>query len=97
MLGCTGAAPDTFMQSTAAWHRLLNVYFTNGKYLLGDKGTLYSRHVIRPFKGPDCTCAEHRNYNYQLARLRDKSEHAICIFKGRWGSLKELRLTLATD
>jgi len=97
VLGCTGAAPDTYVQSTAAWHRRPNVYFTNGQYLLGDKGMLYSRHVIGPFKEPECTCAEHRNYNYQLARLRVKSEHAIGILKGRWGSLKELRLTLATD
>jgi len=97
VLGCTGAAPDTYVQSTAAWHRPPNVYFTNGQYLLGDKGMLYSRHVVGTFKGPEFTCAEHRNYSYQLARLRVKSEHAIGILKGRWGSLKELRLTLATD
>ena len=97
VLGCTGAAPDTYVQSTAAWHRRPNVYFTNGQYLLGDMGMLYSRHVIGPFKEPECTFAEHRNYDHQLARLQVKSEHAIGILKGRWGSLKELRLTLATD
>ena len=46
VLGCTGAAPDTYVQSTATWHRRPNVYFTNGKYLLGDNGMLYSRNVI---------------------------------------------------
>jgi len=97
VLGCTGAAPDTYVQSTAAWHRRPNVYFTNGQYLLGDMGMLYSRHVIGPFKEPECAFAEHRNYDHQLARLQVKSEHAIGILKGRWGSLKELRLTLATD
>jgi len=97
VLGCTGAAPDTYVQSTAARHRRPTVYFTNGQYPLGDKGMLYSRHVIGPFTEPECTCAEPRNYNYQLARLRVKSEHAIGILKGLWGSLKELRLTLATD
>jgi len=55
------------------------------------------RHVIGSFKDPECTCAEHRNKNYQLARLRVKSEDAIGILKGRSGSLKELRLMLATD
>ena len=97
VLGCTGAAPDTFVQSTAEWHRRPNIFFTAGQFLLGDKGMLYSRYVIGPFKEPECTCPDHRNFNYQLARLRVKSEHAIGILKGRWSSLKEMRMALATD
>lgn len=58
---------------------------------------LYTRYVIGPFKRPRCTSPDHANFNYQLARLRVKSEHTIGIVKGRWASLKELRLTLATD
>jgi len=69
VLGCTGAATDTFVQSTAEWHRRPNIFFSVGKLLLGDKGML-PRFVIGPFKEPECTCAEHRNFNYQLARLR---------------------------
>jgi len=64
---------------------------------LGDKGMLYSRYVIGPFKEPECTCAEYLNFKYQLAWLRVKSERANGILKGRWSSLKELRLVLATD
>lgn len=37
VLGCTGAAPDTFVQTTAPWHRRLNAFFSLGQYLLGDK------------------------------------------------------------
>ena len=85
------------MQSGAAWRRRPNVYFTNGQYLLGEKGMLYSRHVIGPFTEPECTCSEHRSSNYQLALLRVKSEYAIGILKRRWGSSKKLRLSLATD
>jgi len=69
VLGCTGAAPDAFVQSTAEWHRRPNIFFSVKKLLLGDKGML-PRFVIGPFKEPECTCAEHRNFNYQLARLR---------------------------
>jgi len=32
-----------------------------------------------------------------LERLRLKSEHTIRILKGRWGSLQELRVGLASD
>jgi len=97
VLGCSGAAPDTFVPSTAEWHRRPNIFFFTGQFLLGDKGMPYSRFVIRPFKEPECTCAEHRNFNYQLARLRVKFEHAMGILKGRWSSVKELRLVLAAD
>lgn len=97
VLGCTGAAPDTFVQSLASWHRRPNLFFSAGQDLLGDKGMLYSRNLIGPFKEPEITGPEHRNFNYQLARLRVKSEHTIGILKGRWGSLKELRLALSTD
>jgi len=96
-LWCTGAAPDTFVQSTADWHQHPAIYFSAGEYLLGDKGMLYTSRVIGPFKEPDCTSPAERNFNYQLARLRDKSEHTISILKGRWSSLKEVRVALATD
>jgi len=33
VLGCTGAAPDTYVQLTAAWHRRPNIYFSAGQYL----------------------------------------------------------------
>lgn len=68
-----------------------------GQYLLGDKGMLLSRNLIGPFKETEITGAADRNFNYQLARLWVKSEHAIGILKGRWSSLKELRLSLLTD
>eukprot|EP00170_Pyropia_yezoensis_P006941 contig_28336_g6963 len=97
VLGCTGAAPDTYVQSTAEWHCRPSIIFTAGQYLLGDKGMLYSRNVVGPFKEPECNCPRHRNYNYQAAQLLVKSEHAIGILKGRWTSLKELRLALASD
>jgi len=97
MLGCTGAAPDTFVQSTAHWHQNPAIYFSAGEYLLSDKGMLYTSRVIGPIKEPDCTSPAERNFNYQLARLRLQSEHTIGILKGRWSSLKELRVALATD
>ncbi|KAK1861463.1 hypothetical protein I4F81_004047 [Pyropia yezoensis] len=97
VLGCTGAAPDTFVQSLTSWHHRPNLFFSAGQYLLGDQGMLYSRNLIGPCKQPEMNGPEHRNFNYQLARLRVKSEHTIGILKGRWGSLEELRIALSTD
>jgi len=97
VVGCTGAAPDTFVQALAEWSEHSNIFFSAGQYLLADKGMLYTRHVIGPFKRPECKTAAGKNYNYQLARLPVKSEHTIGILKGRWGSLKELQVGLASD
>lgn len=95
--GCTGAAPDSFVQTLADWHRHPGIYLSPGEYLLGDKGMKYTARVIGPFLRPECTTAEHDNFNYQLAKLRVRSEHTIGILKGRWGSLRELRLGIGSD
>jgi len=92
--GCTGAAPDASVQTLSIWHRSPQVYFSAGQYLLGDKGMKYSAWVIGPFVKPECATSDRRNSNYQLARLRVRSEHAIGMLKGRFSSLKELRLRL---
>ena len=96
-LGCTGAAPDTFVQSTADWPQHPAIHFSSGEYFFGDKGMLYTSRVIGPFKEPNRTSPAERNFSYQLDCLRVKSEHTIGILKGRWSSLKELRVALATD
>ena len=43
------------------------------------------------------TTANRRNFNYQLARLRARSEHAIGVLKGRFLSLRELRVRLSGE
>jgi len=93
--GCTGAAPDAFVQTLANWHRFPHIYFSSGQYLLGDKGMKYSSWVIGPFLRPQLTSSDRRNFNYQLARLRVRSEHAIGVLKGRFASLRELRVRLS--
>ena len=62
-LGCTGAAPDTFVQSMADWHQHPAIYFSAGEYLLGDKGMLYTSRVIGPFKEPDRTSPAECTFN----------------------------------
>jgi len=70
------------------------MYFSAGKYLLGDEGMKYSAWVIGPFVKQECKTADRRNFNNQLALLRVRSEHAIGMLKDRFSSLKELRLRL---
>lgn len=51
-------------------------------------------HAGTPAK---CTTADHRNYNFQWAWLWVQSEHTIGFLNGRWSSLKELWLHIASD
>lgn len=95
--GCTGAAPESFVQTRGSWHKYPSAYFFAGQYLLGDKGMKYTRWVLGPYMQPELTSAERRNFNFQLARLRVRSEHTIGILNRRWSSLKELRLGIGSD
>jgi len=92
--GRTGAAPDAFVQTLADWHRYPQVYFSDGQYLLGDKGIKYTSWVIGPILKPESTTSERRNFNFRLARLRVRSEHANGVLKGRFAGSKELRVKL---
>jgi len=55
----------------------------------------YSSWVIGLFLRPQLTSSDRRNFNYHLARLRVRSEHAIGVLKGRFASLRELRVRLS--
>ena len=52
----------------------------------------YSSWVIGPFLRPQLTSSDRRHFNYQLARLRVRSGHAIGVLKGRFASWRELRV-----
>ena len=95
--GFTGAAPDTVVQAAAPWHRSPRRYFSLREYLLGDKGMLASVYVLLPHKGPSAAETDNKNVNYQHARRRIIYEHVIGLLKGRWSSLRELRLPCGTS
>jgi len=95
--GFTGAASDILVQRHAAWLRRPDRYFSPSEYVLGDKVMLYSARVVGPHKGEDADTPDNRNFAWQLARLRVVSEHTIGILKGRWSSLRDLRLQLRSS
>jgi len=95
--GFTGAAPYAVVQTTAPWHAHPELYFSDGEYVVGDKGMLGSDRVLLPHKGPAAYIRANRSYNYQHARRRISAEMVIGVLKGRLGSLKELRTPVASD
>jgi len=54
-------------------------------------GMLGSVRVLLSHKGPAAYIRANRHYKYQHARRRISAEKVICVLKGRFASLKELR------
>jgi len=53
--------------------------------------------VVGPYIGQRGQTTTSKNFAWQLARLRVISEHTFGIVKGRWASLKELRLPIGSQ
>lgn len=72
-------------------------YFSEGEYILADSGYASTEHIVPTFKrarsGPISPAQLH--FNNAIAKLRVASEHCNGMLKGRFGSLKELRLILS--
>lgn len=95
--GFTGAAPDTVVQAVAPWQVNPSAYFSDGEYLLGDKGImLASTHVILPHKAPSASEPPNKIFNFQHARRRVPAERCISVIKGRLMSFRDLRIPVAT-
>lgn len=65
-----------------------------GEWCWGDAGYPLNKWLIIPYKRPDSERRDNRIFNTPLSRIRIKSEHAIGYLKGRWQSLKSLRIQI---
>ena len=96
-LGFSGSASGTLVQQQADWARFPGEHSSLGELLLGDKGMHYTDRVVSPHRGRSGLTTSNKNFDWQLARLRVISEHTFGIVKGRWASLKKLRLSIGSE
>lgn len=97
--GWPGCTHDARVFENCALARLPEQFFVNNEYLLADSGYTPSRYIIPAFKKPpnrDLSIEENQ-FNYQLSNIRVRVEHCIGILKGRFQSLKGLRIMLRRD
>ena len=71
-----------------------HLYFTAGEYLLSDSAYTARNTIVPAYKGPQANTPQLSFFNMKLAVSRVRIEHAIGILKGRWGSLREMRMQL---
>lgn len=77
----------------------MNSLFSEGKYLLADSGYASLEHIVPTFKRSHRIplSPAHTHFNNVIAKIRIASEHCNGMLKGRFGSLKELRLVISDE
>lgn len=66
------------------------------EWVWADVGYKLQTWCLIPYKHPGSLLKENKDFNYHLSKIRIKSEHAIGYLKGRFQSLKKLRVNIHT-
>lgn len=77
----------------------MGTLFSPGEYILADSGYASLEHIVPTFKRSSSTplTPAQNHFNNALAKLCVASEHCNGMLKGRFGSLKELRLVISDE
>lgn len=73
--------------------------FSSGEYILADSGYASLKHIVPTFKRSHLSplTSAQNHFNNALAKLRVALDHCNSMLKGRFGSLKELRLVILDE
>ena len=91
-VGYPGSCPDTVCFRNCDVFKNPERYFSNGEYLLADGGYVLNNRTLVPYRNPQEP--EKLEFNRKLSSARIIVEHVMGILKGRWGSLRGLRLKI---
>lgn len=72
-------------------------YFADGEYMLADSAYPITPTCVPLFKGAEAKHTDNVHFNFCGAHVRVANEHAIGLLKGRWSSLRELRVVARKD
>ena len=93
-VGFVGSTHDTRVWHNSKLSQNPDEYFKDGEYLLGDKGYPISKQLITPYKEPHASIPQNAAFNYFLSKPRVRIEHTIGVLKGRFQSLRGLRVSI---
>ena len=96
MAGSPGGAHDNRVFLYPEIAKQPHEYLASGEYLLADSAYPVSEITVAPCKKPAALKRENETFNLYHSRTRIAAEHTIGILKGRFKSLKALRLTIRT-
>ena len=92
--GFVGSHHDTYCFASTRLAQEHGKLLAGGEWVWADVGFPTETWCMIPYKKPLSDVRENRIFNLNLSRIRIKSEHAIDYLKGRFQSLKELRIQI---
>lgn len=92
--GFRGSRHDSHCFSFTKLAKNPEIYFGPGEWCWGDAGYALTKSIIIPYKSPATNIQENKTFNFHLSRIRIRAEHTIGYLKGRFQSLKELRIQI---
>ena len=92
--GFVGSRHDTHCFAATRLAQEHDQLLAEDEWVWADVGFPIETWCMIPYKKPLSEIRENRIFNLNLSRIRIKSEHAIGYLKGRFQSLKELRIQI---
>lgn len=89
--GYPGSCNDTYCFRNSDLTKNPERYFTNGEYLLADGGYVLTPRTLIPYKMPT---RDQLEFNRKISSARIIVEHVMGLLKGRWCSLRNLRIQI---
>jgi hypothetical protein len=72
------------------------LFFADGEFILGDSAYVLSQYMLMPYTGEDASSRENVEFNQVFSGARVIIEHVMGLLKGRWSSLRGIRIQIKT-
>lgn len=95
-VGFCGSCHDARVYANSKLAHRPASYFSRDEYLLADSGYKLTPAIITPFRKSATRDRRVRDFNLHLAQARINVEHTIGMLKGRFQSLRGLRISIRT-
>ncbi|THU88119.1 hypothetical protein K435DRAFT_680433, partial [Dendrothele bispora CBS 962.96] len=92
--GHTGSTHDATAWEETKLFKKHDTILGDDAWVWADSAYPIQTWVVAPYKKPERYEPKNEEFNEAVSRLRIRSEHAIGLFKGRFPSLKNLRLCI---
>ena len=92
-VGYPGSCSDSYCFRNCDLNNHPRRYFRNGEYLLADGGYALNSRTLTPYRMPE---GDQNQFNNKLSSARIIVEHVMGLLKGRWCSLRGLRILIHT-
>jgi hypothetical protein len=90
-VGYPGSCNDAYCFRNCDLNKNPERYFSPGEYLLADGGYTLNSRTLTPYKLPT---GDQTSFNGKLSSARITVEHVMGLLKGRWSSLRGLRIQI---